>query len=192
MLAQPVFEWRPQLDDLTVLGWSMVAFTGWRRWLARGRRFLVRRGRTFTPKRAGREWAAPRCVVLAVGALLSGSQQAVEFANARSSPSVGIWPPPADGRLAAGGAVGAQRRVRDGLWLLLVWLAARYRDFFRPESTRFWGRWLLGVFVALCAATINHADRFSPTSRTNIWLLEIWGSLLIGIGAAQSRQPSET
>jgi hypothetical protein len=103
---------------------------------------------------------------------------------------------------AAGGWLGWRRGVQlafglvfgAGLCLLLVWLAATHREFFRRNPRPLQGMLILGVFVALRAATINHADQFLGFNLKDehwAWVLEMAGSLLIGIGAAQACRPAE-
>jgi hypothetical protein len=75
-----------------------------------------------------------------------------------------------------------------GIGLLLVWLASHNREFFETHRQVFWGVIVLGVFVGLRAATINHADEFLRVNLRDedwAWVLEISGSVLIGSGALQ-------
>jgi hypothetical protein len=195
MLAQPDFGWRPQLDNPTFLGWSVVAFYGVAALACARAAVLARAGRVLGAQGGRPAGCAPVWWVLASALCFLGVNKQLNLQTLMI----------AIGRnLAAAGGWSHQRRAVQlvfsvvfgfGLWLALVWLAARHRDFFRQNPRVFWGVLILVVFVALRAATINHADSFLRLDLKDehwAWVMEIGGSVLIGIGAAQSRQPSET
>jgi hypothetical protein len=73
-----------------------------------------------------------------------------------------------------------------GIGVLLACVAFRHREFFQMNRMALWGVITLGIFVALRAATINHADEFLRINLRDqnwAWVLEISGSALIGIAA---------
>ncbi len=195
MLCQAGIGWRPQLDNPTLLGWLVVASYGLAA-LACARAAVLARAGTSLGGRGGQGfggagmWWALAAALFFLGVNKQLNLQTLLIALGRHWAAVGGWLGWRRGvQLAFGLVFGA------GLCLLLIWLAARHREFFRRNPRPFLGMLILGIFVALRAATINHADQLLGMNLKDghwAWVLEIAGSLLIGIGAAQACGPSET
>jgi hypothetical protein len=195
MFCEVGFGWRPQLDNPTFLGWSVVAFYGLAA-LACARAAILACANRDRSAQPGHErgcagiWWALASVLCVLGVNKQLNLQTLLIAVGRR------W-------AEAGGWTSQRRQVQLvfslvfglGLSLLLVWLGTAHRDFFKRHRRTFWGVLVLGFFVTLRAATINHADGFLGLNLNDkewAWLLEICGSALIGIGAVQAPRSSET
>jgi hypothetical protein len=191
MLCQAGIGWRPQWDNPTLLGWSVVAAYGLAA-LACARAAVLARDGGSLGARGGEEvggagmWWALASALCFLGVNKQLNLQTLLIALGRHWAAAGGW---LDWQRSAQLVFGLVFGL--GLCLLLVWLAARHRDFFRRNPRPFQGMLVLGLFIALRAATINHADQFLGLDLKDkhwAWVLEIAGSLLIGIGAAQVRR----
>jgi hypothetical protein len=194
LFGEAGFGWHPQLDNPTFLGWSVVAFYGLAAMACGRAAVLARAGRDRRTQRrpgvggAGMWWAlASALCFLGVNKQLN-LQTLLIVAGRQAS--------------AAGGWYSRRRAVQLafslvfglGVCLLLAWLAGRHRDFFKQNPLAFGGALILGLFVALRAATINHTHEFlglSLQEKQWAWVLEIGGSVLIGMGAVLPRRSSE-
>jgi hypothetical protein len=176
--------WHFQCDNPTILGWSVVAFYGMAALSCAGAAVL---SRTLDSK-GGRDgspgiWWSLALMLFFLGVNKQLNLQTLLIVVLRHVSVAGGWS-------------GRRRTVQLvfslvfglGLGLLLIGLAFRYREFFRKNRHALWGLIVLGVFVALRAATINHVDEFLRVNLRDenwAWALEILGSVLIGIGAVQ-------
>jgi hypothetical protein len=192
--CQAGFGWHPQPDNPTFLGWSVVAFYGLAAMacgraavLARARRGL-RAQRGHGVDGAGMWWALASALCF-LGVNKQLNLQSLLIVAGRHVAAAGGWY--------------SQRRAVQlafslvfglGVCLLLVWLEGRHGGFFKQNPLAFRGALILGLFVALRAATINHTNEFLGISLQDkewAWVLEIGGSVLIGIGAVLPRPSSE-
>jgi hypothetical protein len=185
--------WHFEFDNPTILGWSVVAFYGIAALSCAVAAMPARSRRGLDPKRGQRAGSAGIWWALALALTFLGvnkqlNLQTLLIVVMRHLSVVGGW-------------WGHRRAVQlvfglvfgSGVGLLLMWLASRHRDFFQKNRQVFWGVIILGVFVSLRAATINHTDEFLRINLEDeywAWVLEISGSVLIGIGAMQARLPS--
>ncbi len=184
------FGWHPQLDNPTVLGWSVVAFYGLAA-LACARaavRAQVRRAGG-EADHAGVWWA------LAVGLCFLGVNKQLNLQTLLIV--LGRHLAAADGWYGQRRAVQLAFSLLFGLGVcgLLFWLESRHRDFVRSNPLVFRGALILGLFVALRSATINHAGEWMGLKlevKEWTWVLEIGGSVLILAGAMLARRASET
>jgi hypothetical protein len=188
------FGWHPQLDNPTFLGWSVVAFYGLAAMACGRAAVLARAGRGLAAERghgvegAGMWWALASALCF-LGVNKQLNLQTLLIVTVRHVAAAGGWY--------------SQRRAVQlafsvvfglGVCLLLFWLESRHRDFFKQNPLAFQGALILGLFVAMRAATINHTNEFLGISLQDkkwAWVLEIGGSVLIGIGAVLPRRPSE-
>src|SRR5580658_9606364 len=182
--------WHAQLDNPNVLGWSVVEFYGLAA-LACGRaavRAPARRARG-EADHAGMWWA------LAAGLCFLGVNKQLNLQTLLLV--VGRRLAAADGWYGQRRAVQLAFSLLFGLGVCgwLFWLESRHRDFVRSNPLVFRGALILGLFVALRAATINHASAWMGLRLQDkqwAWVLEIGGSILIGAGAMLTRRSSET
>jgi hypothetical protein len=166
--------WRFQCDNPTILGWSVVAFYG-----------IAALSCAVAAKRSGSPgiWWLLALSLTFLGVNKQLNLQTMMIVVMRHVAGAGGW---WDHRRAAQLVFALVFGL--GVGLMLLWLASRHRDFFQTNRQAFWGMIILGIFVALRAATINHTDEFL---RINLgdehwaWILEISGSVLIGIGAVR-------
>jgi hypothetical protein len=188
------FGWHLQLDNPTFLGWSVVAFYGLAA-MACGRaavRVRARRGpgqqRGQGAEGAGMWWA----LALALGFLGVNKQlnlQSLFLAAGRHVAAAGGW---YNHRRAVQLAFSLMFGL--GVCLALVWLQGRQRGFFKQNPLALRGALILGLFVALRAATMNHTNEFlgiSLQDKAWAWVLEIGGSVLIAMGALLPQRSSE-
>ena len=180
--------WHFQYDNPTILGWSVVAFYGIAALACAVAAMQFCPSRSLDPKGAQGDGSAGIWWALALALIFLGvnkqlNLQTLLIVVLRHLSVVGGWSAHRRGvQLVFSLVFGL------GLGLLLMWLASRYREFFQQNRHAFWGVITLGVFVALRAATINHADEFLRINLRDedwAWVLEISGSVLIGIGAVQ-------
>lgn len=180
--------WHFQYDNPTVLGWSVVAFYGIAALSCVVAAMLSCSGSNLDPehgqgrRNAGIWWLLALALAF-LGVNKQLNLQTMMIVVLRHFSFVdGWWGRRRAAQLVFSVVFGL------GVGLLLIWLASRYRDFFHENRQVFWGVVILGVFVALRAATINHADTYLRINLRDehwAWILEISGSILIGIGALQ-------
>jgi hypothetical protein len=194
MFCEAGFGWHPQFDNPTFLGWSVVAFYG----LA-----AIACGRAAVLARARRGLGAERGRGVEAAGMWWALASALCFLGVNKQLNLQTLLIVAGRHMAAAGGWYRQRRAAQlafsvvfglGLCLLLVWLGGRHRDFFKQNPLAFRGALILGLFVALRAATINHTNEFLRINFQDekwAWVLEIGGSVLIGIGALIPRPPAE-
>lgn len=185
--SESVLQWHFGLDNPTILGWAVVvAYIG----------AAVCCGRAaLRPRDASTRCFAPVWWLLAAGLTFLGINKQLNFQTlmiviGRNVSSAGHW-------------YGMRRRVQlifcavfSALCLgSLAWFLWRFREVFKENRLVLAGVVVLAIFVVLRAATINHADEYLRIELRDeqwAWVLEITGSLLIGIGAVQARPPSES
>jgi len=175
--------WRFQLDNPTFLGWTVVAV------YELAAIACVRAALRF--KKAG---TAGIWWLLAAGTCFLGvnkqlNLQTLLIVIGRNLASKGGW---YNHRRAVQLIFSVIFAV--GIGAVLCRLASQNRGFFKQNCFAFWGVVVLGLFVALRAATINHVDEFLKINLKDedwAWLLEIAGSVLIGLGAVR-QQPMES
>ncbi len=193
-LSAAGFGWQLQLDNPNFLGWSVVAFYGLAA-LACGRAAVLARGGQGAGPEAGA--GADGSAVwwgLATGLFFLGVNKQLNLQTLLI----------ATGRYmaVAGGWYGRRRAAQLafslvfglGVCLWLFWLEGRHHDFVKNNPLVFRGALILGLFVALRSATINHAGEWLGLSLRDkqwAWVLEIGGSLLIGIGAVRTGRRAE-
>jgi hypothetical protein len=179
--------WHFEYDNPTILGWTVVAFYGVAALscvvAAISLSSKSSRHSERGPGRSARIWWLLALALAFLGVNKQLNLQTLMIVVLR--------------RLSFAGGWWEQRRAAQlffslvfgiGVGLLLSWLAFRYRNFFNENRHVFWGVIVLGIFVALRAATINHADAFLRLhlrDKNWAWILEISGSVLIGIGAVR-------
>jgi hypothetical protein len=173
---ESILRWQFQLDNPTILGWTVVAFYV-------GAAACCARAALKSRDALSRE---PIWWLLAAGLLFLGvnkqlNLQTLMIVIGRNVFSAGHW-------------YGARRRAQLIFCAVfsvaclgaLVWLWWRSRRFFRENQVALAGAIVLVIFVVLRAATINHVDEFLGINLDDenwAWVLEITGSALIGIGA---------
>jgi hypothetical protein len=183
--------WHFQCDNPTILGWSVVGTYGIAALgcVAAG---LHARSRSISDSKRGHAgiWWALALALAFLGANKQLNLQSMMIAVMRHVALNGGWV--------------NQRRSAQLLFCLafglalvgvLFWLALRHREFFKLNPPALWGVIILGVFVALRAATINHADEFLRVNLRDgqwAWVLEIAGSVLVGIAAARQTRGKHT
>jgi hypothetical protein len=180
-------KWQFRLDNPTFLGWTVVA-AYFCAAVCCGRAALKSRD-VLTCS------AAPIWWLLAAGLTFLGinkqlNLQTLMIVVGRNVSFAGDW-------------YGARRRIQlifSAIFCAsclgaLAWCWWRRQQFFRENRLVLAGMIVLALFVVLRAATINHMDRFLNLKLKDArwaWVLEIGGSALMGMGAVQSRRPSQT
>ena len=191
MICEAVFGWHPQLDNPNFLGWLVVAFYGLAA-MACGRAAVLARARRGPGPQQGQRaggagmWWALASMLCFLGVNKQLNLQSLFLAAGRQAAAAGGW---YNHRRAAQLAFSLVFGL--GVCLALVWLEARQRGFFKQNPLALWGALILGLFVALRAATINHLHEFLGLSLRDkewAWVLEMGGSVLIAIGALQARR----
>jgi hypothetical protein len=177
--------WHFHCDNPTILGWTVVAIYGLAALSCAVTALLCRSagapGSKPGPSRHPGVWWALALALAFLGANKQLNFQTLLILVMRHVAVEGGW-------LDQRRSVQLVFSVAFGLCLgaLLLWLAFRYREFFKMNPRAFWGLIILGVFVALRAATINHAGEFLKIDLEDkdwAWILEIAGSVLIGVAA---------
>src|SRR5580693_1651577 len=185
-LSAAGFGWHLQLDNPNFLGWSVVAFYGLAA-LACGRAAVLACGdRGVAPQPETRTdgsavWWALAAALFFLGVNKQLNLQTLLIATGRSMAVAGGF---YDRRRAAQLAFSLVFGL--GVCLSLFWLEGRHHDFVKNNPLVFRGALVLGLFVIIRASTINHAGEWLGVSLRDkqwAWVLEIGGSLLIGIGA---------
>lgn len=180
--------WHFQCDNPTILGWSVVAFYATAA-LSCAVAALMSSSRRRRGLHLGRDCGPGIWWVLAVALTLLGVNKQLNLQTMlivvlrHVSFTEGWWGQRREVQLIFSAVFGV------GVALLLMWLALRHREFFQKNPQAFWGVIILGVFVALRAATINHADEFLRIDLRDeqwAWIFEVSGSVLIGIGGVQA------
>jgi hypothetical protein len=184
------FGWHPQLDNPNVLGWSVVTFYGLAA-LACARAALLAQAR----RARGAADHAEMWWALAAGLCFLGVNKQLNLQTLLLV--LGRHLAAADGWYGQRRAVQLAFSLLFGLGVcgLLFWLQSRHPEFVRSNPLVFRGALILGLFVALRSATINHASEWLGLRlevKPWTWVLEIGGSVLIGVGAMLARRSSET
>jgi hypothetical protein len=180
---QGLASWHFHLDNPTILGWSVVAVYVIAALTCAA---AAMRGGSLDPEAGRRDRSAGIWWAFAFGLAFLGVNKQLDLQTLLIVIGRHLS--------AAGGWWDRRRKVQlvfslvfgVGIGLLLIWLAARNRDFFMKNPHVFWGVIVLAVFVALRAASINHANEYLRVDLRDenwSWVLEISGSVLIGIGA---------
>jgi hypothetical protein len=179
---ESILKWQFRLDNPTFLGWSVVAAYICAAACC-GRAALKSRDastRSFAPV-----WWLFAAGLFFLGINKQLNLQTLMIVIGRNLSSAGHW-------------YGARRRVQlifSAIFAAsclgaLAWFAWRCRQFFRENQLALAGMIVLTLFVVLRAATINHTDQFLGIDLKDdhwAWVLEITGSVLIGIGGVQSQ-----
>jgi len=167
--------WRFQLDNPTILGWTVVAFYEMAA-LACARAAVLRRRIGDTSP-----WWILAAGLCFLGINKQANLQTLLIVIGRHLSETGGWYEDRRTIQLIFSAVFAL-----GLGVILIWLAFKYRGFFKLNRFAFWGVVVLGLFVGMRAATIDHVDEFLKINLKDekwAWVLEITGSVLIGLGA---------
>jgi hypothetical protein len=176
---EPRSKWRPQLDNPTVLGWSVVAVylaaalaCGWAARIA----FV-------TPGLKGRcpIWSLLAAMLMFLGVNKQLNLQTLLIVLGRRAAWAGGW----YGRRRVAQAVfSAAFALLTGAAVFL--LASRARTFFDENRFALGGVIVLAVFVLLRAVTINHGDDWFGVALHDDqwgWILEMSGSSLLAHSA---------
>jgi hypothetical protein len=173
-----LLKWQFRFDNPTILGWTVVA-------AYLGAAVCCGRAAMKSPVASTRSW---NCAwwLLAAGLFFLGinkqlNLQTLMIVVGRNVSSAGDW-------------YGARRCVQlifsavfaASCLGALAWFWWRCRQFFKENQLPLAGVIVLTIFAVLRAATINHTDEFLRINLKDnrwAWVLEISGSVLIGIGA---------
>jgi hypothetical protein len=171
--------WRLQLDNPTFLGWSVVAAYGFAALVCA--RAAARAGRAPDGKAGPPLWGFVAGLLLFLGINKQLNLQTLLIVLGRRAVDVAGW----DARRRLVQAVFSVAFAAGVAGAGLVF-ARRWRCFLSENPLVRLGLIILAVFVVIRASTINHLDERLAVNLHDdkwCWILEICGSLLIGLAA---------
>ncbi|MGO8697127.1 MAG: hypothetical protein ACLQVY_05350 [Limisphaerales bacterium] len=175
----PSLDWRPQLDNPTFLGWSVVAAYVLAALVCGGAARIA----SATPGRKEHVpiWSLFAALLVFLGVNKQLNLQTLLLVLGRRAASAGGW---YERRRLAQAVFSMAFALAGGAAVFL--LASRAKAFFGENPLAWRGLTILTVFVLLRAATINHVDEWLGVNLYDdkwCWVLEICGSFLLGLSA---------